>query len=340
MSITEHIRFGTFNIGIHQGDYQSSRADGGAELHKAATRILDATYKERGDLSEKQRRADYEKARDEAVGQIYRTVEVSTAEKLSTALDVISLQEVGDFNRPFIRTLMQNGFKIHIVKDSEKPDTAIALRESHFNTQTNLSQASTTAVAGAPYGKDIAGVVATLTKSKVNLSFLSLHSWGFPIFKKGEDKRYGKRDQENIAHAKEYFAEALAIAQKQPADGAFIGGDMNNNPDNIVEPFVQAREAGYQLKEPPEDTNYLRGEGRKIDFIFGPQLSLSFFKRIWRAIVSIFTSTTKMTITPPIVLTDFNFTVEGNCSDHKPVGVAIFITKQASLFSRIWNCKR
>jgi hypothetical protein len=126
------------------------------------------------------------------------------------------------------------------------------------------------------------------------------------------------------------------------ADCKIIGGDTNNNLDNYREVFDEINKKDFTILESNEETNVNRFKLyklRKIDYLFS-SISAKFAKN-WRTmIVSLFVSRTMIQVGKAEVLKGFDFTMDDNCSDHKPIRTIVQI-QQTSKIKQIWNewCK-
>lgn len=159
------------------------------------------------------------------------------------------------------------------------------------------------------------------------------------IIQQKKKKVYYPNDEESQQFADVYAAEAVSLMKSAQTDYAIMGGDMNNNPGNYAPTFELIEKSNFTVLEPDTETNVNRFEEdykfRKIDFIF--TLNKSLLKRIAQAISSFFRSTTVITTSQPQVVPGFDFTVEDNCSDHKPVKAIIMIQQQESTLSKLWH---
>lgn len=353
MSLT-NIRFGTFNKGLGIADFEMMLAGNEPEKNKLLQRMQEKIGKQ--ELTESNA--------DPVKHAIYKETVIQTAERLARQLDVIALQEIGTLEKAqdFIQTLESHGFKIyHIHSETGKDNffsTAIAIRQDLFeNDIVNHSFRSQSHPDKRLYGQDIAAVVAKLKNMALNLSFASMHSWGFQLYHPdhpANQRSYNQTDEANAEYAKIYAQEAVGNSNLQ-VDYALIGGDMNNNNENHGEPFNIIRTAGYEILEPDQETNVNYVDAisnppytfRKIDFLFAKgkenfvfdlPANLSFVEKIKYTFNRIWSSTPLVYVTPAKVLKDFDFTADKNCSDHKPVGTNILIA--TSVASKIWLLTR
>lgn len=338
--MTYKINVATFNLGCGYNDYSNMLSNSPAQ-----NKLLEETEKDienDATLYSRQIR-DYGLPNDSYIkgrkdGLMYN-IEKTVAERLAKKCDVICLQEVGNMSRTFIKTLERKGFKIYCVNPADEYfSTAVALRTDAFEKPVNFSIRSQSNIYNKkkPYGQEIAGVTAKIKNSNLSMAFSSLHSPGFQLFSKTQQKKYSNDDLQNIEWCVKYTREAIDNIKKIKSDFDVIAGDFNNNPHNDEQQFKMLQEAGYERLESDAPTNInSRDAGyrdRKIDFIFTPAKQIySLLARIWLVLTSFFISRTEFTVSKAKVLQDFDFTIEGNCSDHKPVVTTIKISTQSKI---------
>lgn len=345
------IRFGTFNCGAGYGDYRSMVSADPKEAEKLLAKINEA-------------KPTNEQESFDIQDSLQETIEKVVAEKLANQLDVICLQELKTEGRAFYQSLIERGFSIYRLEQIEGKqiplENAVAIRNGVFEKVENRSIASQSFDLGGRgkaevsfkqrfggYGKQIASVIATIA-GNMTLSFTSMHSWGFQLYAEHESRprrvpaEEVTRQKQSVAYHKEATENA---AQQNASLMTVIAGDLNNAPDKYLEPFTHMENAGYTVHEPDEETNVNYSEElkyRKIDYIFTSEKQASptqssFFRRMLTKITSIFyVSAPILTYSTPKVLEGFDFTVETNCSDHKPVGMTINVTYKSSI-ARLWE---
>ena len=331
--MTQNIRFGTYNIGRGIVDYQSMLESNDQEKAKLDTVISEraANIQMRG-----------EDAKNLAKKNLMEEAEDRVARKIANLLDVIALQEVATYNenRKFITTLEALGFKIvHASDNTSGSSCAIAVKKEIIGLVSDISiQSESQPDRYQVYGQEIGGIVLK-TKSGAQIAFASLHSWDMKLYPPTTvDKLYSSDDQAKQKWALHYGQEAVNLLNSQKVDAKIIGGDMNNNPDNYKEGFDVFTRANYTTQTPDGPTNVNRDDPqykeRKVDFIF-TNFHKSLLSRIFNAFYSIFFTTFQVTSTGAQVLPEFDFTMEGSCSDHKPVGLTLTIKKHEGLISKI-----
>ena len=178
----------------------------------------------------------------------------------------------------------------------------------------------------------------------LSFAFTSLHSWGFPLFPPTVNTR-NKSDFEEIktkaTYALDYATEAVENVAEHKVDASFIGGDMNNNLENVPDAFRPFTNANYEILQSNEPTDINPGDVvydykyRTIDLLFASKQKRSFLHKIGQSIYSIFFTTKSISYSPVKVLESFKFTMNGTCSDHLPVGIGITIKETPSVISRI-----
>ncbi len=325
--MSQAIQFGTYNIGNGFGDLSSMAKHDPAQL-KALNGIPDIA------TSTTVQDAHMQKIEQKVAGQL-------------AGLDVIALQEVVNINRPFIQKLKESGFTIVTAPTRHQNgiiDCAIAYKADCFEQVKDLSKLSDShADDRSLYGQTM-GALILRVNSGAQLAFASLHSWGFQLYPKDHPlKEYSENDQNQSGYALTYARETIDLLNSVAVDGRIIGGDMNNNPDNFVDGFSVFENFGYETKDPGEATNvnYIDKEtynygSRTIDYIFCA-FQKSFLSKIWNVFYSILYPTFEVTASEAKVMDGFDFTIETNCSDHKPVAVTITINTHEALVTRFWK---
>lgn len=333
------VRFATFNMGQGSQDFwamlpQDEKVKYQAEVDGQLKQSFTSEELENpGDRLE-----DMRAVQRQAEQTIIDRIEISVAERLADQCDVIALQEMMNDDRAFIRTLKEKGFLIYSrTIERNNPSAAVALRANMFVNGDNCSISSKSGKAGV-YGQEIAAVTATHKDSNVKLTFSSLHSWGFQLY--NPDQAYDQEIQDvknndpNVRKGVAYTKEAFNNLPNRSL--SMLAGDMNNNPQNQPEQFKFIERQGFEVLEPDQITNVNRGDldyiERKIDFIFVPKKSL--FQRVCSFVSSFFASTVSLTHSSAKVLEGFDYTFEGNCSDHKPLATTITVTVIPSKISR------
>lgn len=345
-------RFGSFDIGKGWSDYLAMITPQENEYKILSEKIEKACPESDGSSNSIDRifKAGCKKLQDE--------VEASTAKKLSQELDVICLQKVMQMSRVFIRTLEDNGFTVYpskVVKEGSDDtfSTAIALRTELFTDVENVS------ILTARHGQGICSQEVAIVKAKLNnachspLLLTSLHSCEFTLYnpKSQEYHPFSMDDSQNQEKAWFYIEEAIqGIYHNNEGRSScvLVGGDMNSNPQNYSRPFDRLKDAhGLKILEPVESTyvnsydeNY---KNRVIDYIFADyschvtdEEEPSILKRIWNAIVNFFMETRSYFITPAEVIEGFDFTVDGNCSDHKPIRATVSVPHPSGIVM-LWD---
>lgn len=305
----------------------------------------------------------YNQAETHSCKQLIKEIEESTVKRLAKECDVIALQNIGKMDRPFVTSLQEEGFAIYSIPIQSITNifsTAIAIRTNAFeSTPQNISKKSTSDSAPTKsavpiillpndngvecynplHGQEIAAVVATIKNTTLNIAFSSLHSWAFHLYPPDvnvKHRRYMLSDRINMASAVNYIKEVKGNLRIPRVIGTFMAGDMNNNPENQSAPFDRVRKK-YDILAPDQATYFqssdpYRYHDRKIDFVFVPKSTSSFLRRIWTAISTFFVCRKPVIITTPAkVLPGFDFTVEGNCSNHKPVMTTITIITESTI---------
>jgi hypothetical protein len=124
---TQVLRFGTFNVGCGWADLQTMAFSASAEtteLNKAISGCQNA-------------------AEQKARKQLFQyNIETSVANRLADQLDVISLQEITDEQRPFMNRLRERGFNVYLAPSRHTDyiyDCAIAVRSGLFQDVQNIS---------------------------------------------------------------------------------------------------------------------------------------------------------------------------------------------------------
>lgn len=336
------IRFGTFNVGQGYSDYSMMLSNSENEYIRLEKEIKSAVAETESGFTEEQRKTPNirEEIAELAQAKITKKIEIAVAKKLSDQCDVIALQEVVYLHRPFIKTLEEKEFKIYrYEKGNPRFSNAIALRESLFEPQvTNVSIPSKSGKDGPIYGREIAAVIAKIKNLNLEMAFSSIHSWGFQLFHPAQTNRqYSKKDLDQIKYGEDYTKEAVNNLKGRSIK--VIAGDMNNNPQNQPGQFDFIKSQGFEVLEPNDITN-INGYDpncteRKIDFIFVPKQSV--VQRLCSAVAAFFVSRASVTYSPAKVLDGFAYTLEGNCSDHKPVVTTITISNMPSTISRIYK---
>lgn len=340
------IRFGTFNCGIGYHDYKLMVAADEHEKSKLLRRIEAENPINDDQLFEIQK-------------SIQENIEQVVAEKLASQLDVICLQELKEEKRAFYQSLIARGFSIYRLEQVEGVsvvlENAVAIRNGIFEKVENRSIASYSIESDGTdekeflttsrfygYGAQLASVIATIA-GNMTISFTSMHSWGLKLYAENEIGPKAAHTYESCMRklSLAYHKEATENAARQGASlMTVIAGDLNNAPDQYVEPFEHMQAAGYTIHVPDVATNVNHIEEpkyRKIDYIFTSAQS-SFFRRILEKIASIFyVSAPIVTYSTPKVLEGFDFTVETNCSGHKPFGMTINVTTYKSFIARLWE---
>ncbi len=333
------IKFVTFNIGQGWGDYTSMLKNNEQELKK-----INVKLNEEIELINKEKGLDAHTGSSEILAQaeekLIARIEIAVAERLAGQADVIALQEVADLKRPLIKKLEELGFEIHTYKGTiPRFSTAIAIRKEQFeeNSENRSIVSQSDKNDRSIYGQEITAIVAKVKNSAIRIAFSSLHSWGFQLYGPHQKRDYQKRDIEQIKAGIRYSEEAFDNLK----DKVFtvIAGDMNNNPQNQPVQFQHIEKRGFEILEPNEDTN-INGydpeyKDRKIDFIFIPKKTV--MQCLNAKVQKFFVGQTILTATPAKVLEGFDFTVEGNCSDHKPVRTTLNVTHQASVISQLYQ---
>ncbi len=336
-----NIRFGTFNVGQGFSDYSTMLSNDDEQYKRFERRVKNAVAETEKDHTEEQLK-DPERRKvikEFAHFKIMHKIETSVAEKLSNQCDVIALQEVVRVSRTFIKTLEEKGFKIYHYEKGSKFSNAVALRESLFEPQvTNVSIPSKSGKDGPILGQEIAAVIAKIKNLNLEMTFSSIHSWGFQLYHPDQtDRQYGKRDLDQIKYGETYIKEAFNNLKRRSIK--VIAGDMNNNPQNQPGQFDFIKSQGFEVLEPNDITN-INGydpnyQKRKIDFIFVAKPSA--VQRVCSAVASLFVSRASVKYSPATVLEGFDFTLDSNCSDHKPVVTTITIDSLPSTISRIYK---
>ncbi len=326
--MTININFGTYNVGQGFDDYNF---------------MLNASPEEKKKKKDEFKGLNSQEKVVQKKKELTARVEKSCAQKISKEVDVLCLQELMDLNRPFAQELMKQDFKIYRCGNDpkERISTAIAIKTDKFSTIRNKSFKSKSGdEQGGVYGQEIASIEVTLKDVKTKFNFSSLHSWGFQLYHPAQEQR-DIRDLENKQRALAYAKEAVKAA-KTHAGCSFIGGDMNNNTDNYRKQFSVFEKAGYDVLETTQTTNINYGDlisgyknERKIDYLFakGP----SKIGRIWNKFISFFKTTVTMQTGGAWLLEDFEFEMDKNCSDHKPIKTTIIITPKKSKIAKIWG---
>lgn len=341
------IRFGTFNCGAGYNDYKMMASANPEESAKLLKKINEANPQNEAQLFE-------------IMSSIQDRIEGVVAEKLAGQLDVICLQELKNTQRVFYKTLLEQGFsfyRLEKVKGHEREiplENAVAIRNGFFEKVTNTSVASSSVDTEYStgdkisfekrffgYGRQIASVTATIF-GNLTLSFTSIHSWGFQLYGKDQERPDPLPEDDVRRHeqALVYHREATKNAARQKANlFNVIAGDLNNSLGQYDGAFEHMVRAGYTTHKPDQPTNVNSGElefkHRTIDYIFTG--SSGFLTRVITKITSLFVSTPFVTYSKPQVLEGFDFTVETNCSDHKPVGMTINIQYKKSAIARLWE---
>lgn len=364
--MTYNIRIGTFNIGAGWADYENMVAGNEDEKKKLKEKI--DSFNPKWDTYQTIKDQLQDKIEEVVAQKLANNFDIISLQEIKK-LDrkfVKTLEEKGfsiycqdnvlETNNPELAQLLKNQFShsgpswLSFGNKKVEPqiDTAIAVRTSLFEKVQNLSiKSESYPDEEIPYGQEIAAVVAKIKDTNIDLAIASMHSWGFPLYPKEVDKSdkslYNKYDYENMSYATTYMAEAIKTVKEQNATISLIAGDLNNNPDNYDKPFKLIEKNGFDILEPDQETNVNRFDEdykfRKIDFIFTPNKNFhSLLWRIWNSIVSFFFSTTIVSFEKAKVLDDFDFTMEKNCSDHKPVGTVIHIETKESTLKRMMKC--
>jgi hypothetical protein len=339
------IRFATFNVGQGQQDFTMMLPDEGKKQYREEinTSLAANFSEEQLNHPTNEQVKEMNGVQAKAVEEIMTKIERSVAVRLSDQCDVIALQEVGNHERPFIKTLEERGFVIYSChQEKNTPSTAIALRAEMFvNNPENrsiLSYSKGNTKEMGIYGQEIASVKALHKESNVELTFSSLHSWGFQLYNPNlarENEKQITSNDPNVKKGINYTKEAFNNLPKRTY--SVLAGDMNNNLENQPEQFNFINKQGFEILEPDQITNINRGDleyqERKIDFIFVPKKP-SLFKRIFSFAASFVFSKTVLAHTPAKVLEGFDYTYQGNCSDHKPFATTLTITKVPSKIAR------
>ncbi len=314
------IRFVTFNMGQGWKDYESMLSNDKPEVKKmkAVLNVEIETLNQKKGLDKRDR---FPSTIEEVQKNLIARIEKIIAEKLARQADVIVLQEIVTLKRPFIKALKEQGFKLYTYDDSlPRFSTGIAIRKEQFkeNIENRSIRSNSHRKDRIIYGQEITAIVVEPKHSNNKIAFSSLHSWGFQLYR--DDKKirsYSEIDRVYIKAGIEYLKEACDNLKDQTY--VVIGGDINNNPQNQPKQFELMQERGFEILEPDGPTNINRIDSdyrdRTIDFIFVRQSKES----------SVSANATKVSLTKTAakVLPGFDFTVEGNCADHKPVGTVL-----------------
>ena len=341
------LRLGTYNIGVPFDDYQSMLRtidlEAATELQQKVDSLQTEEFKQLAKSFESLSSTEQRPIRAK-LGEMQRSYELRVAdeveshyaEKLSSELDVICLQEVKNTQRAFITTLVKNGFDIIKGDKSENFDTAIAVRRGTYTDLTDFSKLTVLQKTNRPCGEDLAGVTLTLPGG-TTIAIGSLHTPGFELYQPGTPPI--ARDQiEEKQVADAYVRTALNTLNSQKADIKLMAGDMNNNPDNHTPQFKLIQRMDFQYKQPTKATNwngFSDYSERVLDFIFLGQPS--FFKNVCTRVKSIFFSTLICKTTKPEVMKGYSFKPIQTCSDHLPVATIFIIYNQPSLITRVWQ---
>lgn len=361
--MSHKFRIGTFNIGSGFGDYEEMLKNF-PDLHKQLT-AEKAKLKQKeittrgytaGGLNNRLIAEAVEKVAEEA---IMARIEPVIAKKLADRCDVICLQEVTNASRPFIQTLQQAGFEFFYPPGSNNFSTAVAVRRGIFDHVRNISILSDSSHIGtldsqkSIVGQEIAGILATIKGTNIQIAICSLHSWGLPLAPPDGPKReYTKYDtQVAMPRIDRYINEAIFhLKTNYPVAFSLMAGDMNNNPHNYQGAFDIIEKAGFQTLEPDEATDINGVEKdddlenpkplylyRKIDFIFPLLPKIGRISRIWSAFVSLFICKTPIfSVSAAKVMKDINYSYAGNCSDHRPVVIDLTIKTQSTI-AWLWS---
>ncbi len=326
--MTINIEFGSYNVGQGWNDYKYMLSANRTELNK---------------INDKLQGLNTPQEIEKIIKNLSDQIERKCAEKISKRIDVLCLQELIDLKRPFAQELIKNGFKIYRCGNNpgDVMSTAVAVKTDKFSTICNKSFKSMSGNGQVGvYGQEIASIEATLKNSKTKLNFSSLHSWGFQLYHPDKTQK-NIPDLENKQRALAYAQEAVKTV-KTHTGCSFIGGDMNNNTDNYKEQFSVFEKAGYDVLETTQTTNINHGDlaygdekERKVDYLFakGP----SKIGKIWNKFISLFKTTITMQTLGAWPLKDFEFEMDKNCSDHKPICTTIIIKSRKSTVARIWH---
>ncbi len=324
--MAQDIRFGTYNVGSGFYDYTAMANGNDQEIAKLQL-IENIESKAKQD-------------------EVMKEIEEKMAEKLAGELDVIALQEVGRLTRPFAQKLQEKGFTIQPAPTRAKDgyfSCAIAYKTKLGSIKDISILSMSSPNERRVYGQAI-GALILKVESGARIAFASLHSWGFQLYPMDhKHKQYDEHDKEQQGYAVTYAQEAVNLLANQWVDGALIGGDMNNNPENYEKGFVPFSNAGYWTyrADGPTNVNYIdktSGYGlRIIDFIFS-NFKRSLLSRVVNAVYSLFFTTFEVRaygIGEAALIQGFDFNLDSNCSDHKPVAITLRIETHLALITRV-----
>ncbi len=356
------VRIGTFNIGSGYGDYTTMLQNFPAEFQQLGTEYTRLRTHENGahTVESLQIRDTTRTVAKVVEDTIMARIEPIIAKRLAARCDVICLQEITTTNRPFIQTLVEQGFEFFFCGDPQNLSTAVALRKSVFDGR-NISILSQSSSIGTPDitkpipGQEIGGVVATIKGTNLNIAISSLHCWGLPLHPPGTDpktieKGYTNWDKNTSKpRALKYTQEAMANLRGNPAAFTIMAGDMNNNPHNHAQQFDEIQKAGYQIFEPNEATDInsadTTGEPpiptylyRKLDFFFPLLPKSRMISRLWSDFLSLFVCKAPIfRVSEARVMKEVRYSYNDNCSDHRPVVVDLTIQTQSTI-AWLWSC--
>lgn len=193
-------------------------------------------------------------------------------------VDVIMLQEVFEKDRPLLKALKSEGFKVlNVTKTKDKAkrpayinDCAILIRKDRFKDIVNCSQMID--------GNDTPIVVATDSRTNQRVMFATGHVPGCSL----EENRVDQQDAETGDHyVQGVITKMDQLAEQHHAKVQVFGADMNANPEKLDQNrtpkqqwehrFRKLENAGFQTHRTRETTEvYPKGNyrQRELDFIF------------------------------------------------------------------------
>lgn len=265
------------------------------------------------------------KEEDDAFRSKYAVVQNRTTELLTNKAEVYCLQEVGDEERPLIKSFKARNFEIIHLEGLPFFDTAIALDKNRFQDITNHS---IDVQVNEEFKKDVAIATATDILSGQRITFVSAHAPGFD---------FTKKVNENDAAEGDFYCQAIVKKLSEIGNSTIqvLGADMNANPEKWNPRFQIFSNQGFQLDRKNSATNVnpkdLTDQEREIDFIFTKTIS-----SIWQKTKSIFVSTVQYK-TAIKVEDSIGWNANDNASDHLPVFIEVSPKINISKIGQLWN---
>lgn len=334
MSMSVNTNVCTYNMGGRINDYiflktaehiRDSSGEINAKKLEACDKQVSIAWRENPKLLEE----EYQKVQEEAAKNL-----------ISTPTDVFCLQEVGDENRPLIRSLISSGYEVRHVsaKPGEAYYTAIALSSRYtqienFSERITYRYSSSYSTKMEERAKDVAIVRAYDSLLKQRVVFVSAHITGFN-FDELEQQRLMEEGEGNV------FCREIAdrVARIGGCRFKFVGLDMNGNPEISPERFRIFTSQGFDVQRSSQNTNanpysavHLQ---REIDFV----LTSHSVNRVWNWIKSFFVATVIYSHANTTVSSTVRLDSKTNASDHVPVFTRHTMAVDPSSLSRLLRC--